>query len=154
MWLHSKEGCLTCSLEESKLLQYFYLISFVVVKTPVSDDRDMFSPADQFKRRWRIETEVAREKHLICLPSARVTGAWSCHFHSLHRLLFSSTHNSIHTSLLWSTLMLDLCPHLQTVFVIHKYVSPALHTCLWIIISQFNPIQLWLAKLIGGFYLG
>lgn len=51
MWLRSGERCLTCSLEESKLVRYFYLISFVVVKSPVIDDRDVFSPANQFKRR-------------------------------------------------------------------------------------------------------
>lgn len=112
MQLHSREGRLTCSLEGSKLLQYFYLISFVVVKSPVIDDRDMFSPANQFKKKWRMETEVAVKTQLISLPSARVTGAWSCHFHSLHYLLFPSVHNSIHSSLLWSTLILDLCPDL------------------------------------------
>lgn len=126
MRLRSRVGCLTCSLEESKLLQYFYLISFVVVKSPVIDDGDMFSPANQFKRRWRMETEVAGEKQLISLPSARVTGAWSCHFHSLRYLLFSSVHNSIHTSLLRSTLMLDLCPDLQTVL---KFILYACDSC-------------------------
>lgn len=43
--------CLTCSLEESKLLGYFYLLSFICGKTLVCDDRDVSSLADQFKGR-------------------------------------------------------------------------------------------------------
>lgn len=51
MQVQSGEGSLTRSLEERELLQYFYLISFVVVKSAVIDDGDMFSSANQFKRR-------------------------------------------------------------------------------------------------------
>lgn len=44
-------GHSTRSQGERRLLLHFYLISFVVVKFPVIDDRDMFSLANQFKKR-------------------------------------------------------------------------------------------------------
>lgn len=74
-------------------LEYFYLLSFICGKTLVCDcdDRDMSSLADRYKRRWRVETVVSREKCLISLPSARARRAWSCHFHLLHYFLFPST---------------------------------------------------------------
>lgn len=146
MRFRSGEGCLTCSLEESKLLKYFYLISFVVVKSPVIDDRDMFSPANQFKRRWRMETEVGGKKQLISLRSARVMGAWSCHFHSLCYLLFSSAHNSIHTSLLRSSVMLDLCPDLQFWNSYYMYVIPALQFFFVIFIYAVRPLSCLYSK--------
>lgn len=65
---------LTCSLEESKLLGCFHLLSFICGKNLVCDDRDASSPADRFKGRWRMETAVSREKCLISLPSGRVRG--------------------------------------------------------------------------------
>lgn len=66
--------------QTSATLFFFYLISFVVVKSPVIDDRDMFSLANQFKRRWRMETEVAGEKRLISLPLCQGDGGTKLSF--------------------------------------------------------------------------
>lgn len=125
MWLYSRD---TWHVQQRR-----------IIKTPVSDNRDMFFFC-QISWRWEIETEVALEKRLLPLPSAQVTGAWSCHFHSLHHLLFSSAHNSFLPSLLWSSLML------------YGFVSQSsdgfcnLYVCEFcaVVMNNNQPVQFWL----------
>lgn len=62
----------------------FYRIGFVVVTSRVFDDKDMLSLANQLRRRWRMETDLAR------LPSAWVTAVVF-----IHLLLVSHLHSQL-----------------------------------------------------------
>lgn len=110
----------------------FYLISFVVAKSPVIDDRDTLSPADPAPKEMTDgETEVAgvkkrkKKRRLICPPSARVTGGskLSFSFAPLLALLLlrsqlepqrpalvhSRTWSSDSVEIMWGSLTMSTC---------------------------------------------
>lgn len=137
MWLHSRDAW-HVQRRRADFCIFFkriYLISFVLIKTPVSDNRDMFFfLADQLEMTDRNRGCLGKAPHPSSLCQGDGGMKLSFSFAPPLALLFCSQLIPSQSAMVLS----GPCVPIFRWFVIYMYVNPALHCCLWTIISQFS----------------